>query len=118
MLGLSDTVERGRPTRFERDAIENLSLNEEPAMMIRTAAVSRATAVSTGDATRQRSAGGSHRLRREEWVSNCAVRLSQLRLSEDPEFIASVAARMWADVASFDPVIAAEMEHEAWPWDH
>ncbi len=86
--------------------------------MTRSAAVSRATAVSKTDATLSRKAGGSDRLRREEWVSDCAVRLSQLRLGEDPEFIASLAARMWADVGSFDPVIAAEMEHEAWPWDH
>jgi hypothetical protein len=53
-------------------------------------------------------------LSRADWVWICAARLSQLRPDQDVESIVFVAKDLWTDVASFDPVIAAEMEYEAW----
>ena len=64
-----------------------------------------------------RTQGDNSQAHREDWVLHCATRLRQLRPSDDPAFIVSVASHMWEDVASFYPLIAAEMEHEVWPWD-
>jgi hypothetical protein len=53
-------------------------------------------------------------LSRADWIWICAAQLSRLRPDQDVESIVFVAKDLWTDVASFDPVIAAEMEYEAW----
>lgn len=57
---------------------------------------------------------GLRGLSRSDWIGLCAIRLGQLRPDQSVECVAFVATDLWADVASFDPVIAAEMEYEAW----
>lgn len=52
------------------------------------------------------------RLPREVWLACYIARLSELRPGEDQHRIASSARDLWPDLASFDPVIAAEMEYE------
>lgn len=54
---------------------------------------------------------------REHWVRQCSTRLAQLRPRHDREVLDTLAQDMWSDVASFDPEIAAEMEHESWRFD-
>lgn len=61
-----------------------------------------------------RSQAGAKTYKREQWVMICAGRLSQLRPDHHRAFIASVAEDLWGDVSSFDPMIAAELEHESW----
>ncbi len=72
------------------------------------------TPLSRGADLRQPQDGGQPSLTRKEWVRRCAARLGELRPEHDWTLIASLAKSMWADVGSFDPVIAAELEHEAW----
>ena len=55
---------------------------------------------------------------REQWVASCAARLLELRPHHDRLALASIASEMWSDVGAFDPVIAAELECEAWPPEH
>jgi hypothetical protein len=52
---------------------------------------------------------------RLQWIAVCSARLQELRPDEPLDFLQMTAADMWEDVASYDPVISAEMEHEAWP---
>ena len=52
-------------------------------------------------------------LERADWVAQCAQRLRELRPEQDPQRLAALVAEMWDEVGSFDPVIAAEMEHES-----
>ena len=88
-------------------------------MMIQVPRVSRAPAVSMGSESRLRAPIDANPVRRKEWVTICAARLSQLRPHHDREFSAAVARDLWSDVGSFefDPVISAEMEYEAWRLD-
>lgn len=51
---------------------------------------------------------------RMAWEIACAQRLHELRRGDEPASIALVAAQLWTDVGRFDPLIAAEMEHESW----
>jgi hypothetical protein len=51
---------------------------------------------------------------RMAWEIACAQRLHELRRCDEPASIALVAAQLWTDVGRFDPLIAAEMEHESW----
>ena len=53
-------------------------------------------------------------LARPEWVAQCTRRLRALRPHDDPSLLADVANQAWADVSSFDPRVAAEMEHLCW----
>lgn len=55
---------------------------------------------------------------REQWVASCAARLLELRPHHDRLALGSIASEMWGDVGAFDPVIAAELECEAWPPEH
>ena len=55
------------------------------------------------------------RLSQENWIQACAARLVELGHDNDPSQLALLASDLWADVALFDPRIAAEMEHESWP---
>lgn len=81
-------------------------------------AVSRSAFTSPGAAPSARApAAAGYPMQRDEWVQICAARLARLRPGSDPAFVVSVARDMWADVASFDPLIAAEIEHESWPSD-
>ena len=80
-------------------------------------AVSRPVLALPGAAPGARAPAAGYRMQRDEWVRICAARLARLRPGSDPAFVASVARDMWTDVASFDPSIAAEMEHESWPVD-
>lgn len=57
---------------------------------------------------------GQPSVARKAWIKSCAARLGQLRPEHDGALIMSVASAMWPDVGSFDPGIAAELEHEAW----
>lgn len=86
-------------------------------MSVQAMAVSRSAAVSTACAPRQSVASGATRLNRTQWVQACAARLRQLRPADDRASIGSLARNLCRDVASFDPDIAAEMEHEAWHCD-
>lgn len=84
-------------------------------MIIQTPMVPRSPVnVFAGSEAGQRAPARMRQLSRRNWVTICAIRLSQLRPDRDLQIVASVAADMWADVAAFDPVIAAEMEHEDW----
>lgn len=78
-------------------------------------AVSRSAFTLPGAAPSARVAVAGYPVQRDEWVRICAARLARLRPGSDPAFVVSVARDMWADVASFDPLIAAEIEHESWP---
>ena len=49
---------------------------------------------------------------RAHWIVLCAQRLADLRPYLGAQSCASLAQEMWLDVGSFDPAIAAEMEHE------
>jgi hypothetical protein len=51
------------------------------------------------------------------WIAECAARLSELRPADERAALLSVAADLWSEVSSFDPVLAAEMEHESWSED-
>lgn len=51
---------------------------------------------------------------RNDWLAACTARLSQLRPDQGVPAMASMARALWLDVATFDPVIAAEMEYETW----
>jgi hypothetical protein len=51
---------------------------------------------------------------RSSWVARCARRLHELRPGADTHAIDSLADAMWLEVSSFDPTLAAEMEHESW----
>lgn len=57
-------------------------------------------------------------LQRERWLNICATRLRQLRPHDDPIRLDAMALELWFDVATFDPAIAAEMEHESWQSGH
>ncbi len=72
------------------------------------------TPLPRGAVLRQQVDGAQLTLTRKEWVRMCAARLGELRPEHDWTLIASLAKSMWADVGAFDPVIAAELEHEAW----
>lgn len=59
-------------------------------------------------------AGGSPwNATREAWVTAFSGRFLELRPLEDEEVVRELAADLWTDVGGHDPVIAAEMEHEA-----
>lgn len=47
------------------------------------------------------------------WVSSCASRLAELRPADDLTFLLAVAQSLFVDLHGFDPLIAAEMEHES-----
>ena len=83
-------------------------------MISQTHVVSRSAAQWTVTESRPRVLPGRTPFRREQWIATCEERLRELRPDNSREAIASVAQDLWADVSSFDPVIAAEMEHEAW----
>ncbi|HMC16890.1 MAG TPA: hypothetical protein VKI18_14725 [Albitalea sp.] len=51
---------------------------------------------------------------RSSWVARCARRLHELRPKADTHTLDSLADSMWLEVSSFDPTLAAEMEHECW----
>jgi len=51
---------------------------------------------------------------RKSWVARCARRLHELRPGADIRTLDSLADSMWLEVSSFDPALAAEMEHECW----
>lgn len=55
---------------------------------------------------------------RDEWIGLCAARLRVLRPHHDRTALDLIATDMWADVGSFDAVMAAELECEAWPPEH
>jgi len=55
--------------------------------------------------------------RRQPWIEVCAERLAELRPAFTATTCAVLAAELWADVGGYDPVIAAEMEHEAGVFD-
>jgi hypothetical protein len=57
---------------------------------------------------------GPRYVSRTDWIWICATRLGELRPEQSVECVAFVARDLWADVATFDPAIAAEMEYEAW----
>lgn len=50
---------------------------------------------------------------RDVWMAAFVKRLGELRPHEDENVLLAMAADLWADVGGHDPVIAAEMEHEA-----
>ena len=68
-----------------------------------------------GGSSRPFRAGGFAQLelRKYRWIALCAARLAILRPSLRADEIRSLAAEMWRDVHEFDPVIAAEIEHES-----
>lgn len=61
-----------------------------------------------------RAARGDPAAARVAWMLACAQRLRELRPRDDPASLASTAAQLWVEVGRFDPLIAAEMEHESW----
>lgn len=61
---------------------------------------------------------GSTQQGRDEWIVRCGSRLRGLRPHHDQSALQLVATEMWVDVGMFDPVIAAELECEAWPPEH
>ena len=50
---------------------------------------------------------------REAWLAAFTERFAELRPQEDDEVVQALAADLWPDVGGHDPVLAAEMEHEA-----
>lgn len=52
-------------------------------------------------------------MRRQPWIEVCAERLAELSPALTGATCAVLAAELWADVGGYDPVIAAELEHEA-----
>jgi hypothetical protein len=50
---------------------------------------------------------------RGQWIALCAQRLASLRPTMAGRPSLELAQQLWEEVGSFDPVIAAEMEHEA-----
>ena len=76
--------------------------------------VSRSPVTVFGPRASRHTLTGSPCLSRTDWIWICATRLGQLRPDQSVECVAFVARDLWADVASFDPLIAAEMEYEAW----
>jgi hypothetical protein len=64
------------------------------------------------DKGRRQSAAASQD--RTSWVARCARRLHELRPGADTRMLDSLADTMWLEVSSFDPTLAAEMEHECW----
>ena len=57
---------------------------------------------------------GAQAMTRTAWIAHCTRRLRQLRPDESPSTLATVVEEMWLDVSSFDPTLAAEIEHECW----
>ncbi len=55
----------------------------------------------------------SEAARRDAWIAAFADRLGELRPHEDRDVLNAVAADLWDDVGGHDPMICAEMEHEA-----
>lgn len=83
-------------------------------MISQTPVVSRSAASWTVTESSPRVLPGRTPFRREKWIATCEERLRELRPDHNRDSIASVAHDLWNDVSSFDPAIAAEMEHEAW----
>ena len=83
-------------------------------MHVQSPAVRRPIPVATGSVRMNRVDQPSQTAARAAWVADCAHRLGELRPVANPASIASSAARLWVEVGRFDPVIAAEMEHESW----
>lgn len=50
---------------------------------------------------------------RESWIAAFAERFGELRPDEDEEMHLLLAADLWVDLCGHDPMISAEMEHEA-----
>ena len=48
----------------------------------------------------------------EQWTSRCELRLRELRPGSEPQALRAAAFEMCASLRYFDPVMAAEMEHE------
>ena len=59
----------------------------------------------------------SQAVHKEQWITVCAGRLHELRPHAAMPACAALAQEMWAEVASFDPYLAAEMEHESCIFD-
>lgn len=53
------------------------------------------------------------RIPRALWIELCATRLGELDRGGDASSSVLLASDLWADVGLFDPVIAAEIEHES-----
>lgn len=51
-------------------------------------------------------------LTRAQWISACADRLIELRPTGDARMLQAIAREMFEVVGYFDPVLAAEIEHE------
>ena len=68
--------------------------------------------------TQPNRAAESNPLGCEQWISLCTARLLELRPHHDRRALGLIASEMWVDVGSFDAVIAAELECEAWPPEH
>lgn len=54
---------------------------------------------------------------RGQWIERCAQRFASLRPTLAGRPSLELAQQMWEEVGSFDPVIAAEMEYEAFADD-
>ena len=54
------------------------------------------------------------RVHRERWARKCAARLRELRPDDDVAPLVALAEELCDELSFFDPVLAAEMEHEAW----
>ena len=54
---------------------------------------------------------------RIRWIGACAARLTALRPGLGSANAHEAARQMWPEVGHFDPAMAAELEHEAWPTD-
>lgn len=52
---------------------------------------------------------------RDAWMAAFVERLAELRPNEDEDLLAALAADLWGELGGHDPVMAAEMEHEASP---
>lgn len=53
------------------------------------------------------------RMGRAPWIEACAERLAALSPARDRAICTAQAVDLWPDVGGCDPLIAAEMEHEA-----
>ena len=48
----------------------------------------------------------------EQWTARCERRLRELRPGSQPQALRAMAVEMCTSLGYFDPVMAAEMEHE------
>lgn len=56
--------------------------------------------------------GQPNELNEQQWASLCLARLSELRPSAEPGKLRAAVADLASSLRYFDPVLAAEMEHE------